>query len=1769
MVETVYLDSYEESESIFADLCQPVRDWFKDTFPDFTDPQKLAIPSIIEGEHLLLCSPTGSGKTLTAFLTIIDRLIRDSLEGNLEERVYCVYISPIKALANDIQKNLIGPLTEIRERFLPSRAKEIRVGLRTGDTSQSERQKMLRKPPHILITTPESLALTLASKRFRPHYSQLSWLVVDEMHSLVPTKRGVHLALSLSLLDTVIETPVQRIGISATMEPLEQVAHYLVSSDRREDGGDDQKVCVAKVSGARELDLDIILPHERFNDPRFDHKQILDANVERIRDLVEAHTTTLVFVNTRAMTEEIVSRLRRQVSWDGEAIQAHHGSMDKAIRLDVEQRLKDGELRCAVSSSSLELGIDIGSVDLVVQLGSPGSISTAVQRIGRAGHHVGGVPRARLLPKSPHDLVELAALQGAIMEGEMDQLRFPENSLDVLAQFIVGLTIIGEQDIDEAYSLITATWSYRDFPYDDYIEVLDMLEEENRVWVEWEENKFGKRGYSQMIYYTNIGTIAPDNNYLVLNTDGSMIGQLSSSFVQNLRGGDVVLLGGTTYRIQSIQGSRVNVSPVTGYRPNVPSWSGEAPSRSSELSGCVLSLLGACVNALRRQRDPRRLLTGAYGLTNPVANAVSIFLEQHLAETFTVPAHNRILLEQIQGGIPTYMITTCRGRAFNQTLGYFFAGLAKTNDIEVHELSFDENGFLVKLSHEIEPASFPKLFQDNDHRRLIETHLLDTQLFAKRFREVAGRSLIIPRRIGADEVSPQQFQQKAESLFRNHRAQDDSLLVREACNEILQHDLDLNGLESFIEDVINGDARIIHNQVKIPSPLGMNLYMSAFEDLLALRTRAYLIKDIDPEILLRLLGRRALATDLDQKGVDQYYMDKLAIPEDAEGLLKLMDMGGGLERGLMNPLYAEKLEGIDVTILREWRGELLERGDITKIDGTGDDKVDDKWFSRRMADIHGTLGVLASQGADEMDDLRQLYTGGLTYKTATDFKQNEVTSWHDVSLSDPHECLRVKLVDMLGSEGPQPLEKISDRLPFPKRMIENMLHELEVRNIVSIGFYRGTKEGEFILKVDEHYITGGKEKVIEYRLLQNLLLAKSFKQYEDPLKALESHVMFQKMHELLDRVSDYRFSDWKDLKHDPDVVMGRLLHNRVGYTKIDQLPLLLGLRPDPWIGEMEAKVLAKMPPGENVLRNELFVDIPRDDEHKHVMNHAKHALSNLERQMVFVKQYEELPERKRSLSLFHRVHEVYEPMPFSDALLELIRRIGPVKRYTLGNYISRAPEDVDTELRELIDSGKVSVVLALQPELTEFYCIPEDAIRVRQSVREDRDMRILTQSDPFCSRFIQEVRYVLKQGWYYPVFKGVDPVGRILMFKVNDYLEVRDIHIPHAYLDEFTEQFERLLDNYGDTLVDVALITNFNGESIALSDDTTKKAFEDIGFRFVGDGERMMRGGVMDPRPRTESIRALFYNTNLHQNTRSENETLAVKLVPEVRDDFALRGRCEMYRVDLKSMATASQLHQGTNLRSHRVYAPYSHFQRLLTIRNQPPDEELLDVLDFFSENSDPQLFMDRHAMTRSEFRKLAQPLIRSGHLVQDYRGGFRTVDPLQNVDILELKQQYLRELIEEIPVITLKQFERLAGRPFKPEDVMDVLKQLEDEGVFIKGFLLEDLFEICWGRKDMLEMATELPPMRDFVLPPSDQLSPYFASLLRERFGFGSAYLVFHNEDAIAAFKANTRNDVIDVTDFVTDPKLEKEAVRVIKEFAWEHNMPLRGKVIDRIRGR
>ena len=733
--------------------------------------------------------------------------------------------------------------------------------------------------------------------------------------------------------------------------------------------------------------------------------------------------------------------------------------------------------------------------------------------------------------------------------------------------------------------------------------------------------------------------------------------------------------------------------------------------------------------------------------------------------------------------------------------------------------------------------------------------------------------------------------------------------------------------------------------------------------------------------------------------------------------------------------------------------------------------------------------------------------------------------------------------------------------------VESVLQELEMRNLVSIGFFTQTDEGEFILRVDEYRITGGSVEVVDYRTLQTLLLQKSFTEFSEPSEAIKSLALIQRRDELLHRVKNFRFRDWKDFKHDSDVYNGRLLHNRVGYTTLDQIPMLLGLRSEPWMGSLEEEILEKIPE-DGITRTELLSEYPRGKENQHIQKSIKRAISNLERQLVVAKQYLDVPNRKRSIALFRRIHGVVDPLDFPEALAQLIAKIGPVRLHTLRFFVSRPVEELAEVLRELENEGTICRVVALQPDPTDYYSSHEDAEKLLSPLAEDRKMRILAQSDPFCSRFIQEVRMILKQGWYHPVFKGVDPIGRILMFVVNDYLEIKDVNIPHSYLDEFKDTFNELLENYRDRLVDVSVMHSFNGVPVHDCDDNIQGILSELGFVSMGDGERYIRGGIVEPRPRNEVNRLLFHTHNIHQISRWENETYALKEIDELRDDFALRGRCEMFRVDLQSMAATEQLHQGTNLRGHQVWARLPHFQRLLAIRNAPPIDDDLGVLEFFRNHNDPSVFMERLAMRRAEFRKLISPLVRSGHLVQDYRGGFKTVESLQSSDLWSIKRKYLRELVEEYPVISMKQLERLAGTPFSPEEISDVLHEFEEDGTLIKGFLVDDQHDISWGRKEILD-SKEIPKTRDLVIPPSDPLIHYFGSILRERFGFGSAYLVFHKEEPIAAFKANTRNSTIDVTDFVGDSDLEKEALRVMKEFAWEHQMPLTGELYEKLRSR
>src|SRR6266704_1381073 len=582
--------------------------WFAQSFAAPTAAQARAWPAIHAGRHVLVAAPTGSGKTLAAFLAAIDGLVRQGLEGPLADETQVVYVSPLKALSNDIRRNLEAPLAGVREALraqgLPD--VDIHTWVRTGDTPPGERQRMGRSPPHIVVTTPESLYILLGSESGRSMLATTRTVIVDEIHALAANKRGTHLALSLERLATLCGDRLLRVGLSATQKHIDAVARFLVGTNKTS-GAD---CTVIDTGHRRERDL----AREGTDSPL---EAVMSAEVweqvyQRLAHLIEAHRTTLIFVNTRRLVERVTRQLSERIGVD--QVAAHHGSLAKEQRLDAEQRLKHGKLKALVATASLELGIDIGDVDLVCQLGSPRSIATFLQRVGRSGHAIDGTPKGRLFPLSRDELVECAALLDSVGRGELDRVTIPEQPRDVLAQQIVAEVAAQEWGEDALFALFRRAWPYRALPREDFAAAVQMLAEgfstrrgRRGALVHHDAvNRMlrGRRG-ARLTALTSGGTIPDTADYqVVLEPENQVIGTVNEDFAVESLAGDVFQLGNTAYRIRRVERGTLRVEDAQGQPPNIPFWLGEAPGRSDELSQAVSRLRAEFAARLVAEKPP-------------------------------------------------------------------------------------------------------------------------------------------------------------------------------------------------------------------------------------------------------------------------------------------------------------------------------------------------------------------------------------------------------------------------------------------------------------------------------------------------------------------------------------------------------------------------------------------------------------------------------------------------------------------------------------------------------------------------------------------------------------------------------------------------------------------------------------------------------------------------------------------------------------------------------------------------------------------------------------------------------------------------------------------------------------------------------------------------------------------------------------------------------------------------------------------------------------
>ncbi|MFC7020779.1 MULTISPECIES: ATP-dependent helicase [Haloarcula] len=894
-----------DDEPVLDLLAPVVQEWWIEQFGEFvpgnggffTPPQKDAIPLIHEGENALICAPTGSGKTLASFTGIINELFAKAREDALENSVYCLYVSPLKSLANDIHRNLEVPLGDITDR-LAERGEDvdIRHAIRHGDTSDSERQAMLETTPHILNTTPETLAILLNSPKFKRKLETVEYVIVDEIHSLAENKRGTHLSVSLERLEAMAETSPTRIGCSATVEPLEDVAEFLVG--RTEPGGPPRDYELVDTRFTRDFDVELTCPTDDLIDTSRD--VVTGRFYQQLHDQIQSHTNTLVFTNTRSGAERVLQNLREQFDdYDETNSGCHHGSLSKDKRHEVEAALKAGDLDVVTTSTSLELGIDMPHIDLVVQVGSPKSVAALLQRIGRAGHQLGETVEGRVVALDRDELIECAVMLQKAESGFVDRVFVPENAQDVAAQQVYGMAINKVRPEREVRAILERAYPYRNYTDADWEQLCRYLtadyaglEDKNvyaKIWRDTNDSPdgeyhydeyavgeplVGKRGrLARVIYMTNVGTI-PDSFTCDVYTrsDSRWVGQLDEQYLDTLEQGDVFVLGGDRFEYRYRRGSKVHVDP-TSARPTVPSWFSERLPLSYDMGRQMLGFQATLLEKLEAggMSEVRNWLRTFPVDENTVRAIARMFREQvAYAGPQSVSTPDRLVVEEALDHDEYerhYYVHSTYGRRFNdgfsRLVAYYVAQRATANV----QVAVADHGFTLSmpLNRKVDVAGLVETIDPADVREDLRASLEGTDLLQRYFRINATRSLMILKRYKGYEKSASEQQVSSEMLLGFAQDLGEFAVVEETYREILEDKLHVDGIEAVVTDIDRGALEVVSTRVESPSPRAFGLATLMASDVVLADDESAVLAEFHRRVLAEIdddrSGETAATTD--------------------------------------------------------------------------------------------------------------------------------------------------------------------------------------------------------------------------------------------------------------------------------------------------------------------------------------------------------------------------------------------------------------------------------------------------------------------------------------------------------------------------------------------------------------------------------------------------------------------------------------------------------------------------------------------------------------------------------------------------------------------------------------------------------------------------------------------------------------------------------------------------------------------------------------------
>jgi ATP-dependent Lhr-like helicase len=1757
---TSRIEKKHTTEETLSLLHPIIADWFRTKYSEVTEAQSMAVPVIHRREGVLVSSPTGSGKTLTAFLSIINELTLLASDGRLEDKIYAVYVSPLKALANDINENLLKPLEEISARFESKGLAPpgIRVAVRTGDTLQSERQKQARRPPHIFITTPESLSLVLSTPVFRKKFESVQYAIVDEVHEICDSKRGVALSVALERLQRACEGALVRIGLSATVAPIDEVASFLGGME----DGEPRPMNIVEVFGQRSLDMKVICPADDMTSLSF---EVVNSKMyDMLKEMVDSHETTLVFTNTRSGTESVVYKLKERGI---EQIGAHHGSLSRETRLDVEDELRDGALRAVVSSTSLELGIDIGSIDLVVQIGSPKSVAKGLQRIGRAGHQYGGTSKGRIVVFESDDLVECAVLSRAAHRKAIDRVTIPTNSLDVLSQVAVALSIERKWDVEDALGLLRHSYCYKNLSREAFVSVLKYLGGRDdfegvysKIWYEHDEGVFGRKRGARMIYYLNQGTIPEEADFKVFSERGSFVGSLSEKFVERLSKGDIFVLGGRSYEFLKSKGMKAFVRSATGRKPTVPSWTGEMLPRSFDLSVMVGEFREEMRERLKdaSANQLKEWLMKEFHVDDGSATTIINYFQEQRA-VGKIPTDTRLVVEGYvdQSGNRSAIFHFPFGRRVNDALSRAYAGALTEQICANVAVSISDDCFMLTASKPFDLEWLAAAVTSATLEERLRSAISDSELFAQRFRHVATRSFMVLRNYKGKELSVGRQQLRSQRLLEALHELTDFPVLTETYNEILTEVMDVENAAAVLLSIEEHEREVAFLPFSaVPSPFAHNIILLGVSDVVLMEDKSLLLRNLHRKVVERALGKdAAISGRFDSDTVDDYFGRKSpsigSAKEMAEAIRLLGPMSLFREKG--ESVYARSDKPFEK--VRAWARSLLHAGEVRSV-WIGEDMYVhaddhpsylrihrrdielssvDKRILRSLQGKGMTAREVASAiGIEEKkvrDRVRRLETANLVFRG--DLRSEApVYRPSPVSRSDRRACISEAVARHLTYHAPISLEDLAYEVGVQEDEAKQALDELIARNEVVSGQLVVGDQMEYMLASDYLQLSSGGEKVFDWDAVNTFKRRRQFGQLEAIEEYLHRFGSVGMAYDLSQRVKNFDIEDFYELRRNGTILLGRFVRGRVRYVLAQDVPYYLSVFREGRLTKLERAIATAV---ERIGKG-TYLEIAEEIGMPSPM--MREAFDSLDRKGYLLREFDEAEHwSSRNVYTLCKIEPAAEGA-FAKVVEHHLRGHGPIASAQIASLMRVDERVVRAALAEL---GAAAIKVGL--ERVEMYMLASDLEELEAGHADEGEepIRILSLYDPFLSDRWPEIAATYGEGWIYPVVLGDNLVGMIESWLMAGAVEVRDIQLrDSSHLGGVVDAMVRSMSFYNMLGVDILRVRSALGTEAASLDYDQKAEFLSRGFH--ESNGMMVRGRlVTDCHDTEEVLSVLFRSQNLEGANRLTCMDDALSRFGGLRSDAEA-----LIRVG-RSEPLASMHKRGAVVRGYLVpdrvgYCLPSDAGLYRSARSREMTEDESYIL---------RIIGDRRAVKKDKLLSLSpvgpersveaiKKLYHHSHLYVDSSHSY-VIAKKRRVGKDAAWLTILERMFDAYGVISAETLAMLIGRDLRMRDIRRMLRALEAKGTLVKGHLVRGSSTIYWATKKAHAMLGGTEFEGELVLSPEDNLYQFMRAAFRDLIPQGGRFAVFKGTALVGSFDGKVRDGELEVTDMDGDPDVKR----------------------------